>query len=108
MADGAYGSVWEMAVKKQRARRALGKEADRHMMEGHYLPQLQQLGTILLSSLPPPKPDNARANFATVVTGYWSYDGHGNELPLLFAVMKLADTKVDVKSQLFLEGSRLK
>lgn len=111
MADSSVGSVWAMAVKKQRARRALGAQAGlRRMTEGTYLAQLQRLGTILLSSLPQPKStdDNARANFKTVVTGYWSYDGNGSELPLLFAVMKLADTSVDVQSQLLLEGRNLK
>lgn len=43
-----------------------------------------------------------------MVTGYWPYDGNGNDKPLLFAVMKLADTNINVKSQLYQEGVRLK
>ncbi len=110
MESSWLGSVWEMAVKKQMARRELGRLAGKKgMTDGVFLEDLQSLGMILLASMPKPsKKDNSRSNYATVVTGYWPYDGNGNDKPLLFAVMKLADTNINVKSQLYQEGVRLK
>lgn len=84
MESSWLGSVWEMAVKKQMARRELGRLAGkRGMTDGVFLEDLQSLGMILLASMPKPaKKDNSRSNYATVVTGYWPYDGNGNDKPL--------------------------
>ncbi|HVV73521.1 MAG TPA: hypothetical protein VHI52_18755 [Verrucomicrobiae bacterium] len=108
MADLA-STVWGTAVRKQEARRQLGTKAGkRGLTEGVFLEDLKKLGTILLSSMPKPKTTSGRQNYATVVTAYWPYEGNGNDLPLLFAVMKLADTSSNIKAQLLLEGRKLK
>ena len=108
MADLA-NTVWGVAVRKQQARRERGTRAGKlGLTDGVFLDDLKGLGTILLNSLPKPKATGGRQNYKTVVTAYWPYDGNGNDLPLLFAVLKLADTSINIKAQLLLEGRKLK
>jgi hypothetical protein len=103
-------SVLQMAVNKQQNRRQLGTQAGKlGMTDGVFLEDLEKIGGILLASMPKKTATKgARDNYATVVTGYMSYDGNGHEKPLLFAVMKLANTTINVQAELYQQGVKLK
>lgn len=107
MADPAAGSVWAAAVAKQRARRERGTQAGKlGMTDGVFLEDLKALGTILCTGMP--KKQGSRANYQTVVVGYWSYDGNGSDPPLLFLVTKLSDVSQSAQAQVLLEASKKK